>query len=110
MTAKFSEKRWVGVFVHIMEDGEILNQGCIVSCDGDFVIRRFSFNDGRPTDTIRLSPQELMNRCRFYDTADEMRRAYCIATGGDLGWHEKVEEAFGLCGSEDPTPSPEQMN
>ena len=67
MTTKFREDRWVGLYIHIMEDGEILNQGRIISVDGDFTIQRYSLMDGRPTDTIRLSASEIATDCRLYE-------------------------------------------
>jgi len=108
MTEERNEKRWVGLFVHIMEDGEILYQGRIISCDGDFVIRRYSFADGRPTDTIRLSPSELVSNCRFYENEWEWRRAGNAAMGYDLEWCERVDELLGLSGPDDPPPALEQ--
>jgi hypothetical protein len=102
MTTKFREDRWVGLYIHIMKDGKIRNQGRIISQDGDFTIRRYSFLDGRPTDTIRLSASEIATDCRLYETDWEMRLAHCIADGCDPEWHLEVERNLGLSAPGDP--------
>ena len=94
----------MGLYIHIMEDGEILNQGRIISVDGDFTIQRYSLMDGRPTDTIRLSPSDIANYCRLYETDWEMRLAQSDADGCERDWHLAVEEALGLSGPGDPPP------
>ncbi len=66
--------------VHILkDDGEILNQGMIIGIiDGNCLIQRFSFLDGRPTDIITLPLADVFNqeKCKIYANFEEFHREY----------------------------------
>lgn len=66
--------------IHLLKDGKIHNQGVIVSVDGDnFIVQRYSFVDGKPTDIIAISKDKLfdMTQCKIYANDEQWHRAYC---------------------------------
>ena len=65
------------LYIHILKDGKIHNQGIIVGCvDEMALIQRFSFLDGSQTDVVTLPKLTVMdgNKCKLYANRDAMIR------------------------------------
>ncbi|MES9958551.1 MAG: hypothetical protein ABW086_16015 [Sedimenticola sp.] len=77
----------IGMFVHVLEKNvgntpwEIKNQGQVIGVrDGCLQIRRFSFVDGDPTDTVSMPFPEIPNHV-FYATNLAMVDAWRVKMG-----------------------------
>jgi hypothetical protein len=71
----------VGMFVHRMEDGNVQNQGRIISEGIDSImVQRYSFLDGSETDIVLWNKSEDL---KFYMTDKSMRMAYAKMEGWD---------------------------
>ncbi len=66
--------------VHILENGRIENQGSIVGVDedGDYLIQRYSFIDGGPTDIIIVPKSDMRDtsKIRIYANDYQWQKAY----------------------------------
>ena len=67
--------------VHILRECMIHNQGVIlgVNEDGDYLIQRYSFFDGCPTDIIIMTKNDMADtaKVRIYHNEYEWHKAYC---------------------------------
>jgi hypothetical protein len=69
----------VGMFVHVLKDGQIHNQGRVISHDAEFVLlQRYGWIDGRPTDVIALPKSRLYDEaeCAMYSEREDMLEAW----------------------------------
>ena len=69
----------IGMFVHILKNGQIHNQGCIIGEDQNGVfLQRFEWLMGNPSDVIWISKVRLYDEkeCTMYSEREDMLEAW----------------------------------
>lgn len=83
--------------VHMLKDGQISYQAIIIGKDDDdFLIQRFSFFDGSPTDIITIPKTDLFNPKKFkiYANDHEWHKAYFMQREKENGLSGTVEQCI----------------
>jgi hypothetical protein len=64
----------IGLYIHVLKEGKIHNQGQIIGMDGDMcLVQRYSWLSGLPTDVIGIPRVDVydQSKCKLYSTDED---------------------------------------